>query len=96
MKFSEWIKIREIAVQNPNAPGVKKPPEPGEAARKLKTRFALLKTRSDSLGKPPQAQIAALKNTAKKLATDPSADDDSMDQIDDEVKKIQNKSGIKV
>lgn len=93
MKFHEWIKIREMAV--PNVAGAKGPPESGEAARKLKTRNTILKTRSDNLGKSPQAQIAALKNSAKRLATDPNADDGAMDEIDKEVTKIQNNAGIK-
>ena len=99
MKFSEWMIIREQAPIAPVSPqGTQqgtKLPQPGEKARQNKTRSAIQRTRADTLGKPPKVQIAALQNTARRLATDPNADDDAMKDIDNEVKSIQAQSGIK-
>jgi hypothetical protein len=94
MKFNEWLKIREAAPALDTS-GVKQPPQPGEMARKNKTRTAIKTTRAKNLGKPPKIQIAALQGVAQKLATDPNSDDDAMKDIDTEIKGIQNQAGIK-
>jgi len=95
MKFSEWLQIREVqaapvAVKNPHLGN-----QPGEAAKKAKTAALVRGERAKVVGKPPKAQIAALQNAAKKIATDPTADDAAFDDIDDQVKNIQNKNGIR-
>jgi len=98
MKFSDWMQIREVApvAPTPSKPGVKPPPQPGEAARKNKTRTAIQTTMARNLGKPPKVQIAALQGVGQKLAIDPNADDEAMDNLDTAIKGIQAKAGIKV
>lgn len=96
MKFSEWVKIKEMVVPNTVSKAPAQPPEPGAAAKKLKTKATILKTRASTLGKPPQAQIAALKGAARKLAASPEGiDDESMEDLDNAINGIQAKAGIK-
>jgi hypothetical protein len=98
MKFSDWMQIREVAAppMAPSKPGVKTPPQPGEAARRNKTRTAIQTTMARNLGKPPKVQIAALQGVGQRLATDVNADDGAIGELDTKIKEIQAKAGIKV
>lgn len=100
MKFIEWMKIREqttaIVPKTPGAPGAPGLNQPGEAAKKQKTKTAIGTTLAGVVGKPPKVQVAALQAAAKKLALDKNADDQAVQDIDDQVKQIQARAGIKV
>lgn len=91
------MQIREVATGapvGPLKPGGNPPPQPGEAAKRNRTQQIIKSAQASTLGQKPKIQIQKLKDAAKKLATDPNADDEAMDNIDTVIKGIQSKSGI--
>ena len=96
-KFSEWLQIKEVQQNPQQAQNInpKMGTQPGEAAKKAATARAIKTARAGVVGKPAKVQIAALQQAAKKLATDPNADDAAVGDIDKAIKDIQNQNGIK-